>query len=144
VYAVTPDMAGVALRWGTGWRAPEEGFRWASSPATLRVTAPASCRARLVVVPALIHDPTGRDGLGAAGVLRITSSRGGEEEAMLSVDRPASVPIALEAGDQELTLTLQAGNFRPSDYGHDDDDVLSFAVRSIDMALDDMAQGCGR
>ena len=40
---------------------------------------------------------------------------------------------ALPAGAATVKLELQAGNFKPSDYGSKDTRVLSFAVRAIDL-----------
>ena len=51
----------------------------------------------------------------------------------ISAGQTISVPIALAAGSQAITLTLQAGNFQPSEYGQKDTCTLSFAVNAIDL-----------
>jgi hypothetical protein len=133
VYEVTPDMARLSLRWGEGWRGPEEGFRWARSPATVSAYTPVRCAAELVVTPALLHGPGLPGGLGATGELLVTDGTGRRQVVPLEVDRPAVVPLVLTPGDQPITLELAAGNFRPSDYGHQDSEELSFAVRAVEL-----------
>ena len=43
------------------------------------------------------------------------------------------MPIALQPGGQNITLSLASGNFEPTDYGTPDPRTLSFAIRSIDL-----------
>jgi hypothetical protein len=43
------------------------------------------------------------------------------------------VPLIVPPGSHTLTLSLEAGNFRPSEYGQEDETLLSFAVRSINL-----------
>ena len=51
----------------------------------------------------------------------------------ITAGQPISVPIPLQAGSQTITLSLQAGNFQPSQYGQKDTRTLSFAVNAIDL-----------
>ena len=51
----------------------------------------------------------------------------------IQVERTARLPLELPAGFHTLTLSLEAGNFRPSDRGGDDTRWLSFAVSSLNL-----------
>lgn len=133
VYQVSPYTPTVELHWGTGWRAPEKSWRWAASPATLVVDAPRAQAATLVITPAALHDPRAPEGLGSQGVLKLAVGAAPPVSVPIMVDQPARVPVTLGAGRQTITLALEAGNFRPSDYGQKDKSTLSFAVRAIDL-----------
>lgn len=111
VYRVRPDAEVVQARWGAGWSFVEPDFRWAASPATLQITAPTAQPALLELTPALIYDPAAPNGLGAAGTLLVEHAGAPPIRIALQVDQPTTVPIALQAGSQTITLTLHAGNF---------------------------------
>jgi len=51
----------------------------------------------------------------------------------ITAGQPISVPITLQPGSQTITLSLQAGNFQPSQYGQKDTRTLSFAVNAINL-----------
>jgi hypothetical protein len=117
----------------TGWYPAEPKWRWAQSPATLRVTSPQRMTAELVIDVALLHGLGTPVGLGQAGVLLVTVGA----ETVSVVIKPGEtvrVPIALTKGETVVTLALGAGNFRPSDYSQEDARVLSVAITSIDLA----------
>lgn len=133
VYAIDPAApTHLALRLGAGWYNDEEDARWARSPATLRIISPQAQLARLVLHVSALHDPDAPTGSGRAG--RLLVQAGGQTVVVdVTTDTPVSVPLALTPGEQAVTLSLAAGNFRPSDYGQNDDRLLSFAVRLFDL-----------
>jgi hypothetical protein len=135
VYQVDPKTEKIELRWGQNWSFLDKKAqaRWAASPATLAVVAPAAGPAMLQITPAFIHDPQSKDGLGASGILNIQVGASFSTAVAISAGQPISVPIALASGSQAITLTLQAGNFQPSQYGKKDTTTLSFAVNAIDL-----------
>ncbi|HYN88374.1 MAG TPA: hypothetical protein VER55_07580, partial [Ardenticatenaceae bacterium] len=137
VYAIAPltGTTGLATKMAldTGWYGVEEGRRWARSPATLSVTSSRHQTARLEITPALMHDPSQANGFGTTGMLSVQVGPEALPPVGIGADRPALVPIALLPGMQTITLTLQAGNFRPLDYGGEDQRVLSFAIETINL-----------
>src|SRR5262249_50519521 len=135
VYKVEPDPNAIELRWGEHWSFldTKAKARWAASPATLSVTAPSARPAVLQITPTFIHDPQAKDGLGGSGILNIQVGASVATSVAISAGQPVSVPIALAAGSQTITLSLQAGNFQPSQYGKKDTRTLSFAVSAIDL-----------
>jgi hypothetical protein len=135
VYQVDPNIQQIELRWGQNWSFLDKKAqaRWAVSPATLAVVAPAARPAILQITPAFIHDPQSEDGLGASGILNIQVGDSFSTDVAISAGQPISVPIALATGSQAITLTLQAGNFQPSQYGQKDTRTLSFAVNAINL-----------
>lgn len=133
VYQVRPDPAALQIRWGDGWRLEADDLTWATSPATLAITSPEARQVVLQLTPALIHDAGAKNGLGAQGMLTVQVGDQPPVALPIAVDRPASLPLALPAGAATVKLELQAGNFKPSDYGSKDTRVLSFAVRAIDL-----------
>ena len=135
VYQVDPNLQQTEMRWGQNWSDLDKKAqaRWAVSPATLDVLAPAARMAVLQITPAFIHDPKSEGGLGANGVLHIQVGNSFSTDVMITAGQPISVPIALAAGNQTITLALQAGNFQPSQYGQKDTRTLSFAVNAIDL-----------
>ena len=135
VYQVDPNMKQIELRWGQNWGDLDKKAqaRWAASPASLAVVAPDARPAVLQITPAFIHDPQSEGGLGANGVLHIQVGDSFSTDVAITAGQPISVPISLQAGSQTITLSLQAGNFQPSQYGQKDTRTLSFAVNSIDV-----------
>ncbi len=135
VYHVDPNSATVDLGWGENWSFLDKKAkaRWATSPATLNVVAPAAQPAVLQITPIYIHDPQSKDGLGPSGILNIQVGTTFSATVPISAGQPIRVPITLAAGNQTITLALQAGNFQPSQYGKKDTTTLSFAVSAIDL-----------
>jgi len=134
-YAVDPTApyrpTVALLRGWYGRYGGADGWRWASSPARLYVAAERPTAALLELEPALIHDPRGPDGLGSEGRLLITGADGVSTTVALRQNQPVLVPIVLPAGGGQLGLALEAGNFRPSDYGAADPSIYSLAFRRI-------------
>jgi hypothetical protein len=124
----------------TGWYPAEPNWRWAQSPATLRVTSPRRMTTELVIDVALLHGLGTPVGLGQSGVLVVTA---GAETVSVLIEpgETVRVPIALTKGETAVTLALGAGNFRPSDYGQEDARVLSVAITSIDLATESRNHG---
>lgn len=135
VYRVAPDPNTTQAQLGGGWLAQEQNWRWASSPATITVDSPCRQPGSLEIIPASIHSPDGETGLGAVGTLRIQVGNDAPQTVPITVEQSTSVPIALADGSQTITLSLEAGNFQPSQYGSPDERVLSFAIRSIDLRV---------
>ncbi len=136
VYAITstadPTGSSTRMELLNNWREAEAGWRWATSPAALSVTSPRQQAAVLQITPDVIHDPTSPTGVGEAGVLTV---RVGDASTSVAIARAeaTTVPLVLRPGTQTITLTLEAGNFRPITYGQPDPALLSFAIRSIDL-----------
>ncbi len=136
VYAVQPPTdppSRTTITFGDNWRPSEGVYRWGTSPATLEVASPTEQVAWLQITPHWMYDPPARTGLGSAGVLRVSVGDQPETAVEVAAGRTATVPLSLEPGRQTITLELEAGNFRPSDFGSRDQSVLSFAIRSIDL-----------
>jgi len=122
---------------GNQWYRAEEKHRWAASPATIVIWSPRQQPALLEIVPATFHDPSRKQGTGDTGLLHVQAGPSFSDTLSLLAGRPAVVPLLLPQGNLTLTLTLEAGNFRPSQYGGTDDRLLSFAIRSLDLRLAD-------
>lgn len=133
VYPVTPEPNTTQARLGAGWQVPEASWHWAMSPAMITVESPCPQRVTLQIVPAAIHTPGTENGLGAQGRLSVQVGNEPPQSVPLTVEQAVPVPITLATGSQSITLSLEAGNFQPSEYGADDDRLLSFAVRMIDL-----------
>jgi hypothetical protein len=135
VYQVDPNAKQIELRWGQNWGDLDKKAqaRWAISPASLDVVAPAARQVVLQITPTFIHDPQSEGGLGANGVLHIQTGDTFSTDVPITAGQPTSVPIALQPGSQTITLSLKAGNFQPSQYGKKDNRTLSFAVNAIDL-----------
>jgi hypothetical protein len=132
VYRVQPSLDAVTIRWGTNWRPPEPDWRWATSPATLRIDASRPRPVLLQLTPSFLHDPKAPNGLGERG--RLTVQTGSTATTVeLVANAPAIVPLTLAAGSQTITMTLAAGNFHPPQAN--DKALLSFAMKTIDLRL---------
>ncbi|MEI7643267.1 MAG: hypothetical protein WCJ55_03060 [Chloroflexales bacterium] len=132
VYLVAPKPS-VQLSLGTGWRAPESKWRWTTSPATLEIVSPVTQTVQLQITPVYLHDPQSPSGMGPRGVIDVQV--GGQSIVPMPIvaGQLFTMPITLMKGSQTITLTLEAGSFRPSDYGGQDNGRLSFAVRTINI-----------
>lgn len=136
VYAVPREIDPASLKttieFRDGWDKREDTQRWARSPATLYAISPTARQATLRITPAALHVPEATDGIGEVGRLTITAN--GESQTVdIRTDQPVDVPITLRPGGQDISLALEAGNFKPTDYGTPDPRTLSFAIRSIDL-----------
>ena len=140
VYAVpqveTADLSPVmGLKYN--WHGSSGAGRWAKSPAELFLSIPRPISATLEFVPHAIYDPDSDNQLGEDGVLDVTL----DGELLVSVTIHAGevtrIPLTLPAGTHTLTLSLAAGNFRPSDYGNPDSRELSFATRYLNLIIEE-------
>jgi len=134
-YAVPPleqiESQPLVVGLADGWHGREESWRWASSPASLRLTVDKPLEAYFTLVPAMFYQPDGEPG----GRLTIALDDGWSTTVTVYPDEPVSIPISLPAGTYDLRLSLEAGNFRPVDQGGSDPRELSFALRSIDFLV---------
>jgi hypothetical protein len=130
----------VTLELGDNWYEREADWRWAASPASLRVLAPRPMQAVLEITPAAFHDPRSTDGAGSQGVLDVrlddaSSTAGRQLSLPVRSNEIARIDIPLAAGSNTITLELEAGNFRPIDYGEADARLLSFAARQLNLRV---------
>lgn len=146
VYAVRPltdtALLTVTMALGDGWWPEIEGaaetgatWRWAESPAQLRIYSPVSQTAQLEIVPALLYDPDEANLLGEEGTIQITVNDGVAQKFPVRVGEPLVVDLSLRPGRNTVTLAWPAGNFRPSEVWPESQDQrrLSFAVSRIDL-----------
>lgn len=140
VYALPRSVPPADNVWlGRNWLDRETEWRWATSPATLEVIATHAQTATLQLAFANVYDPvvqTGRSTQSPHGTLTVQTADAAPLALSVTADTTVTVPVQLIAGRQAITLTWQAGSFRPSDFGAADHRYLSFAVRSIDLRLD--------
>jgi hypothetical protein len=52
-------------------------------------------------------------------------------------EETADIPLQLQPGINIVTLSLEAGNFRPADEAGDDRRQLAFAVHTINLLTDE-------
>lgn len=152
VYAVPPlpdeSTLKTSLVLKENWYRPDPDgaltVRWARSPATLWIYAPAAQEAVLEVTPVLIHAPGPDESyLGSQGVLDVVVGDGAATAVATTVattvaitaEETARIPLSLAPGINVVTLSLQAGNFRPAAYGLPDSRTLSFAIRSMNLEM---------
>lgn len=129
---IDPATLKTTIEFREGWDAREETQRWARSPAILYAISPVARPATLRITPAALHAPAAANGVGESGRLTVTAN--GESHTVdMRVDQPVDVPITLQPGSQTISIALETGNFRPTDYGTPDPRTLSFAIRSIDL-----------
>lgn len=135
VYAVAPSGSApprTRLELADNWQAQQRTAkrRWMKSPATLLISSPREQQVELRITPEAIHDPRSRDGLGKRGVLKVEFGDGPAATLDLASGQTSSLPLSLVPGRQTVTLTLEAGNFRP-DGGREP--LVAFAIRSIEL-----------
>jgi hypothetical protein len=141
VYAVPPLTAANNLSPTMGllhnWHLWEDEWRWAKSPASLFISTPRSQEVRLVITPVAIYDPGPGQPADAEGKLTVSLDGALIAEVLVHTGKNFSVPLSLQAGIHTVSLSLEAGNFRPSDTrgGGDDTRWLSFATRSINLEI---------
>jgi hypothetical protein len=121
---------------GDGWyQAEGPAWRWASSPAELLIYSDSSRSVHLEMTPGALYDPEAEDGAGRQGTMHFQVNDGPQQQMDLHLDEPCSMEVALQAGWNQLTLALEAGNFRPCDVqpGNGDQRPLSFALTGINL-----------
>jgi hypothetical protein len=136
-YAVPPleeiEAEPVTVTLAENWYGREESWRWARSPAVVRISAAQPVKATLQIITAMFYQP---DGL-AEGRLTVELEDEWSTTVTIYPDVPVSVLLSLPAGVHDLTLRLETGNFRPADQGAADPRWLSFAIRSIDLQIEE-------
>jgi hypothetical protein len=115
------------------WQDPEPGGTWAISPATVTVFSPTEQDASLEITLGQMHGAGNRTGVGPTGTLNVTGPRGSAKAVNVETGRTAPHRVHLLPGKQTISLALQAGNFRPWNYGSTDTRLLSFEVTSINL-----------
>ena len=115
------------------WYPTDDLSRWAISPATLVIESVREQPALLRIMPVSMHDPDSPNGRGRKGVLLAQVGKERPVPVEVTAGRLATVPLLLPEGRLTVTLSLQAGNFRPADYGGTDQREFSFALRSLGL-----------
>lgn len=141
VYVVPPvtSLEGITstVEFGENWYTRENDWRWAGSPAQLITTMDREQDVILEITPAMIHDPGPGRVTGDTGRLTLSLSTGFSTTVEIHSEQMTAVPLTLPSGVQTLTLTLEAGNFRPADHRQPDPRRLAFAIRSINLRTDE-------
>lgn len=122
---------------GNNWYTVEGSYRWAASPATLKIDAAEAEQVILQIQPVALYDPAAQKGAGSQGTLIVQSSPTQSTTITVTAGQPANIPLTLLEGSQTITLTLQTGNFQPLRYGSSDARALSFALSRIDLRVAD-------
>jgi hypothetical protein len=116
------------------WYKREVGQRrWARSPATLYLSIPQGGRFVLEITPERIFEPGPDQVVGSRGTLQVKLDGVLVATVEIKSGQVTSIPLDLSAGVHSVSLALEAGNFRPGDYGSDDYRWLSFAIRSVNL-----------
>jgi hypothetical protein len=113
----------------------EISWRWAKGPAELLIHSPRPQQARLEIAPVHVYEPGSQFGVGAQGVMVITTNSQPPQRMAVEAGQRMAVDMQLGAGRNIVTLALEAGSFRPRELirGSDDLRVLSFAVSEINL-----------
>ncbi|MEE9464914.1 MAG: hypothetical protein V3W14_04990 [Candidatus Neomarinimicrobiota bacterium] len=127
---ITPQPLVITL--ADNWYGWEDSWRWAASPAVVRISAARPMSVTLQMVPAFFYQS---DGL-AEGQLTVELEGGRLTAVPIYPDVPVKIPLSLRAGVNELAFRLEAGNFRPADQGDSDPRQLSFAIRTLDFNVE--------
>jgi hypothetical protein len=114
------------------WYDREDSWRWAASPAVVRISAARPMSITLQITPAFFYQS---DGL-AEGQLTVELADDWATAVPIYPDVPVKIPLSLRAGVNELALSLHAGNYRPADQGASDPRQLSFAIRTLDFNVE--------
>lgn len=117
------------------WYSHEGEWRWARSPASLRISASQPQQVTLELMPHTMYQPTAEHAVGFEGVLIPTLNGETLPAVNIRFGELASIPLDLPAGVHTVTLSLEAGNFRPADYGSGDWRWLSFATRFLNLSV---------
>jgi hypothetical protein len=135
VYELLPPQPVTDIELGQNWSQREPDWRWATSPVTLSLTSVQTQSAALQITPAMIHNQAAENGLGSTGVLDVRTNNGLAVSVPITVENTTTVPLKLPTGTEIITLALQAGNFQPAHLNGSDNRTLSFAIRTLNVAL---------
>ncbi|MFN8499740.1 MAG: hypothetical protein U0641_17950 [Anaerolineae bacterium] len=115
------------------WYARDGAMRWAQSPAKLVVASPQAGPAALDIEMAAVYDPGAASGARPHGVLTVQVGDGLPRDYAVTQGETLSLPLDLPAGNETVTLNLQAGNFVPAGSGSPDTRRLSFAIGQANL-----------
>jgi hypothetical protein len=137
VYELRPpdDAAsqGLMIKPVQNWHGGSTQVWWARSPATLTVHSPTAQPAVLRMQIASAYQPEGGQGIGQSGVLHVIQADNSNQTIAFDTGQISAAPLELRPGNQTITVALDAGNFRPSEYGLPDGRRLSFALNMVDL-----------
>ena len=126
---------------GVNWHALEQAgghsWRWAQSPATLRLSSPVRQEVVLELAVDRLYTVDGDAPRGQRGELHVALDRHFVAAVTVVAGESARIPLSLAPGVQTVTLTLAGGNFRPIEHGGRDPRALAFAVHHINLRLPD-------
>jgi hypothetical protein len=132
VYTLNPDHR-TTIGLGPDWSSAQPDGRWASSPARLWLMSPQAQPAWLQITPSAIYEPQANEALGQQGTLDVQFGSHPALPVDIQVNETVTLPLLLPEGNHPITLSLQAGNFKPAQFGFDDARLLSFAVETVNL-----------
>jgi hypothetical protein len=115
------------------WQDGHDHMWWARSPATLAIRSPIAQPAVLRMRIVAAYDPDAEDGMGPGGVLYVSQEGGPARTVAFNTNQLIAAPLELRPGSQTVTVALEAGNFRPTEYGWPDGRRLSFAPNRVEL-----------
>lgn len=126
--------------YGVGWYNLEHWgasgtWRWAMSPAQLLIYSAGPRQVRIQTRPGALYEPGTPNSVGSQGTLLVTAGNQAPQRSVVQVGQPLVVDVMLQAGWNNITFELEAGNFRPIDVqpGNGDSRWLSLALGKIDV-----------
>lgn len=121
---------------GQNWYSQEPDLRWARSPALLFLSVPEAQSLQLEIDLFAVFKPYRNLFMGDEGRMQLHLDGELVADVEVTTDELVVIPFDAPAGLHELSLTLEAGNFSPANYGERDTRVLSFAIRSINLVTE--------
>ncbi|MDQ4079107.1 MAG: hypothetical protein M3220_23040 [Chloroflexota bacterium] len=118
----------------------ELSWRWARSPATLVVTSPREQSVSLEIAVHSLYAPSSSGRVSDRGRLWVEMDNGDRVAVLIERDQLTTVPLTLTPGQHTITLTLEAGNFRPAADGQGDPRLLSFAIRTLNLQTTELGE----
>jgi hypothetical protein len=115
------------------WQDGNDHMWWARSPATLTIRSPIAQPAVLRMRIATAHEPEESDGQSDRGTLIVRQEHGATHTIAFDTGQIIALPLELRPGSQTIALSLEAGNFRPSEYDLPDGRVVSFAPSMVEL-----------
>lgn len=113
-----------------------ESHRWARSPATLLIFLPQPGEVWLEMTPGTMYTAAPEQPVGHEGRLTVETETGFTTAVAIRNGEIVRIPLSLPAGHHVVTLSLEAGNFRPSDISDSKDSRwLSFSTSRINLKL---------
>lgn len=119
-----------------GWYDSEAPtWRWAMSPAKLFVYSPVEQEIALEITPAFLNDANNLGQTSTQGNMLITTNNEQAQQLPVQLEQSATANLNLDAGWNSVILSLESGNFRPSDIEPENGDqrLLSFVLSKINL-----------